>query len=101
MKGKADLASLKAHYFKTTNRIFEVGLDATTVAVYCFMCSRSEEFNPSVSVIAEYLQLHRQTVMRSLRILRQRGIIELLVQGHGNRAATYRLIPPHEWVNNA
>lgn len=89
--------SLKRNYFKSTNKIFYSGLDSRTIAVYCFMSSCSEEFNPSVRYISKTLGISKSTVSKAIHTLCERHIISQMKGATKGHSAEYEFVNPVFW----
>lgn len=97
MKNKERFNKLTSYYFKTTTRIFEMGLDSKTIAVFCYIASVPETYNPGIRLIARKLRMSKSTVIKALNILREHNIILRLTGGHQGQNAQYEFVPPKEW----
>ena len=72
------------NYFQVQADIFEYGLGPYEIAVYCYLAMRRNRKTgtawPAVGSIAEACKMGESTARRSLRILREKGLI--LVEEH-------------------
>lgn len=100
MQNRNRFRDVKKGYFKSITKIFHMGLSSSEIAVYCYLCSCTEEFNPSVRVIARYCRLSKDTVSDALGSLQRRGMIRLVVQGQRGQSARYAFIHPDKWGND-
>ncbi len=98
MKNKNEILNkLKKNYFKIPNKIFEVNLSATAIAMYCYLAKNREDFNPSVSTIAKSLKLSKTTTIKYLKELQNRNIINQYEAGAERRVSKYEFIKGNDW----
>lgn len=100
MKNKTRLNSLKTNFVKTTTKIFKMGLDSSTIAVYFYLCSCTEEFNPSVRNIAKFTKLSPTTVAKAMNKLKELNVIEQVAYARKGTTAKYMFIAPDHWRGN-
>ena len=69
------------NYFQVQEDIFEYGLSPYDIAVYCYLAMRRNRKTgtawPAIASIAEACKMGESTVRRSLRILREKGLIQV------------------------
>lgn len=97
MRNKLKLNKLKKNYFKIPNRIFDMGLEATAIAMYCYLAKQPEDFNPAISVIARNLKVSKPTVVKYMKVLQNRNIIKQYEQGRERVISKYEFISSNEW----
>ena len=97
MKGKIYLNNLRKGYFKVPFQIKSMGLNNKTLLVYFYLCSCSEEFNPSVRYLASELGISKVTVKECLEELVTKGIITLIKQGKRTKPNEYMFNSPKKW----
>jgi predicted transcriptional regulator len=97
MNGKSSLNKLKTNYFKIPFQIVNSGLTVVEFAVYIFMASCAEEFDPSVRVIAKKLKLSTGTITRGIKGLLNKNIIQCIDQGELGKRSRYKFLPPSVW----
>jgi predicted DNA-binding transcriptional regulator YafY len=66
MLNRDKLRLVKKHYFVCPNLIFELGLSINAIGIFCYMVSKSEEYNPSIREIADLFSISRRTVYRAI-----------------------------------
>ncbi len=98
MRHKQNLNKLRRDFFKTTNKIFRMNLDPTTVTVYCYLCSCNEEFNPSVRYVALKLGLSKTTVSRAFLALESTNVIRLIGNPRRGQTTRWEFVSPQEWI---
>jgi predicted DNA-binding transcriptional regulator len=97
MKGKTYLNSLRKGYFKVPFQIKSMGLSSKALMVYFYLCSYSEDFNPSVRYLASELGISKVTVKDCLDELVTKQIIVLLKQGNRTKPNEYMFNSPKKW----
>ena len=97
MEGKSNFNKLTSYFFKSSTKIFEMGLSSSSILVFLYLCSNSEEFNPSTRYVAKRLDVSPTTVTKALRELVQHNIIELITKGKPGHSAEYRFLNPKGW----
>lgn len=98
MKNKQKLNHLRSNYFKSTIKIFQMGLDSSAIAVYCYMSSCNEAFDPSVRYMSLRLHMNKNTVTRAVNTLLARNIISLLAAPRRGHTTKYEFVDPEKWV---
>lgn len=101
MKNKEQLNKAKYHYIKIPNKIVEMGLNPLAISLYIYLCSFSEDFNPSLRRMTKDLGLARNTVYKYLNVLKSRNIIKEIspssIEQH--KSAEYAFVNPNEWIS--
>lgn len=88
---------MNKNYTKVPNKVFSLGLSPYSIAMYSFMVSLPEEFDPSVSYLAKTLRLSKSTIIRSTKELVDRNLIAVLDKGGLGKVTKYELQPPKNW----
>ena len=69
----------RGNFFSLPNEIFELGLNAGELSVYCFLrrCEnhRTHQCWPSIQTIGETVRMSENTVRKYIRQLEERGLI--------------------------
>ena len=82
------------NFFSLPNEIFELGLNAGELSVYCFLrrCEnhRTHQCWPSIQTIGEAVRMSENTVRKYIRQLEERGLItteptEVITKSSGRR----------------
>ena len=97
MKGKIYLNSLRKGYFKVPYQIKSMDLNSKSILIYMYLCSYSEDFNPSVRYLASELGISKAKVNESLDELINKGIIQLIKQGNRTKPNEYMFNSPKKW----
>lgn len=97
MLNKGRLNQLEKDFFKTSSKIFRMGLSCEAVALFCYLSSCNEEFYPSVKYAANRLRLHRNTVSRAFKELEAKGIIRLVSEPARGVTTRYEFTNPDKW----
>lgn len=97
MRNKNKLNALKKAYFKVPNKIMEMGLSSTAIALYSYLAKQPEDFNPSVSIIAKSLNISKPTAVKYLKELKDRNIIHCYEPGRENVISKYEFIKVEDW----
>jgi hypothetical protein len=97
MHGKKLLNSLASNYFKTSTKIFRLGLDSSTLLVFCFLSSCKEDFHPSVRFIADNTKLSKNTVTKAMRALVAANVIRLVEASSKGHTSEYTFVDPKDW----
>lgn len=84
-------------YYKVPNRIYDINLSMGGIAIYNYLISRPEDFNPAARVIARTLKISRTTVHKLLKELVDRNLITCIEKGGKNRVSKYRFNSLKEW----
>lgn len=98
MKNKNSLNKMKRSFFKLPNRILDIGLSATAIALYSYFAKMPEDFNPSVGVISKTLKISKTTVVKYIKELKDRNIVRVIQPGGENVITKYELTRPDEWT---
>lgn len=98
MRNKTKMNQLKSDFTKGSTRIFRMGLDANTIAVYWYLVSCSEGFNPSVGMICRHLRLSKPTVTRAMKTLVECRVIVLVEHARKGMSTKYELMPPKDYI---
>lgn len=85
-------------YYKVPNRIYDIKLSMGGIAVYNYLISRPEDFNPAARVIASTLKISRTTVHKLLKELVDRNLIICIEKGGKNRVSKYAFISMKDWI---
>lgn len=97
MLNKGRLNQLEKDFFKTSNKIFRMGLSCEAIALFCYLSSCNEEFNPSVKYAANKLRLHRNTVSKAFQELEHNNIIRRVSEPQRGVSTKYEFINPDKW----
>ncbi len=99
MINKDRLKEIKENWFKVSNHLFELGLSANAVAIYCYMCSCSVRYNPSIREICKVYRLGRATAYRAIQELVKASVIILVEKANAEakKSAVYSLNGPKLW----
>jgi DNA-binding MarR family transcriptional regulator len=97
VKNKSRLNQLRTNWFKTTTQIFQANLDPHSIAVYCYLCSVSEGFNPSVRHMAKVLSMSKSTIKRAIDTLKDRNIIRMSSGPALGKSTHYEFVAPERW----
>ena len=97
MKNKNKLNQLRADFFKSSTKIFRMGLDSSSLLVYCYLSSCSENFHPSIRLTARILRINKDTVCKAMRLLQEKNIILLVEAAKAGRSAKYEFVDPVLW----
>jgi hypothetical protein len=100
MKNKKLLQnSIKGHYTKIPNKLFELGLPPQLASVYVYLISLPEDFNPSITNICNKVRISRPTAMKHLRWLEGCNMIKRISKGNNlsHKISMYELRPINEW----
>jgi DNA-binding MarR family transcriptional regulator len=97
LKNKRLKDNIKANYTKIDNRIYKLGLSSNGLALYCFIRSLPEEFDPGVGFIADTLKMSRPTAIKALKELEARNVIKKYQKGGLGRFSKYMFMLPKEW----
>lgn len=97
MKNKQDLNKMKKAFFKMPNKVFDIGLSATAVGLYAYLIKMPEDFNPSVGVMANSLNISKPTVIKYMKELQNRNLITCIQPGGTNLITKYQLNRPDVW----
>jgi predicted DNA-binding transcriptional regulator len=97
MRNKHKLNGLKKAYFKVPNKIHDIGLSATAIAIYSYLAKQPEDFNPPVSVIGRSLKISKNTVVKYLQELKNRNVIKCYEFGREKVTSKYEFINGGDW----
>lgn len=78
--------------------LFQCQLDYAEIAVYCYLASKSEDFNPSVNKIAKDIKMSKTKVIACMRKLCDLRIISLVQKGDKTHVSKYRFEAPKHWL---
>lgn len=87
-------------YYKVPNRLYSLNLPMGTIAVYSYLLSCAEDFNPAGRVIAKALKISRTTVHKHLKELCDHNLIKMIQRGGKNRITKYQFCNPKDWKND-
>lgn len=87
-------------YHKSPNKLYNVGLSVGSIAIYNYLSSCAEDFNPAGRVIAKALKISRTTVHKHLKELCNRNMIKCIEPGGKNRTSKYAFLNIKDWTNN-
>lgn len=94
---KSELNKLERGYTKIITNIFHLGLDGATVAVYCYMCSLTETFNPATRQISKELHISPTKVRKCLKTLEDYNILSVVDSGSARRVKKFMFMPESVW----
>lgn len=97
MYNKSKIKSIKFDYAKIPNKIFRSNLNANMIAAYCLFVSLPEDFHPSIRFISSVLKISPTSVVKLIRELERRSIIELIERGNNHKPNKYALLAPKQW----
>lgn len=100
MIGKTSINKLRKNYVKIPREIFHIELPAYSLALYVMLVSFSEDYHPSIRVLAKNIGIAPSTTKHYLDTLLKLNIIEKVEQGGLNRNNKYRFVPPAKWLKN-
>lgn len=100
----------KGHFFPVPNELFSLNLCAAEIAIYCFLMSREDRkkytCHPSFATIGKALNLSKNTVIKYVRSLEDKELIETertqIFTESGlkwNGSLMYRILPIHQAVD--
>lgn len=98
MKNKINLNKMKKRFFKVPNKLLEVNLPATAIALYVYLAKMPEDFNPSLTTMCRSLKLSRNTVLKYIEELKKRNMIRMIQQGYENTLTKYEFVDTKEWT---
>lgn len=100
MKNKNQVNKITYNYIKVPNKIFKMNLDVGVIALYIYLCSFPEEYNPSLRELGRYLKLSRNTTYKYLSILKRCNIIKEISPSSVElrKSAVYELSNPEGWA---
>ncbi len=99
MKNKLKLNGMKRSYFKVPNKLLDVNLPIMSVAIYVYMAKQSEDFNPSIATMAKILDVNKNTIVKYIKVLKDRNIIKLIARGGERTISKYEFVSIDEWIN--
>lgn len=98
MKNRDVMArSLTSAYYKVPDKLYKSNLSLGAIALYGYLMSCSEAFNPSGNTIAKSLKSTRATVYKYLQELQKRNMILLIERGGINKISKYAFTKLEEW----
>lgn len=98
-----DMKKQKLGFTRIPNLIFKLypPINHGSIAIYMFLLSKPESFNPSIGLMHKELNISRNTIRRHLTYLEARGIIKRIVKGHiagkTKVKSLYEFRPIKEW----
>lgn len=88
---------MKRAFFKVPNKVFDIGLSATAVAIYAYLAKMPEDFNPSIGNMSNVLGISKPTVIKYMKELQNRNIIRCIQPGGENLITRYEFNKPEDW----
>lgn len=91
---------MNKEFFMVPNRVFDVGLSTTEIAVFCYLlrCADNETrlCFPSYTKICETCKISRQSAINAIKVLCDRKYVDKVSKGYSGeygvkRANTYRI----------
>lgn len=91
--------TLRSSYTKVPNELFGMHLSGELIGFAAYLLSLPEEFNPSVSYLAEHFKVSKSTVKRWFDVLQTRNIISLVEAGdfRTKKVKKFQLEPRTKW----
>lgn len=88
---------MKKNYFKVPTKINRIGLPPFSILIYTYMASLPEEANPSLTNICKILRISRPTVVKYIKELTDRNVINQYEKGDIGRVSKYSFTNPKDW----
>lgn len=98
MKNKDYIDKLTKYYHKVPTKIYGLGLSSGAVALYCYLASNREDFNPSTRVVAKKLRVSRGNLIKRYKELIEKNIIMCYNKGTRTTTAKYMFVRMEEWI---
>jgi len=101
MKNKEALSNSlikQGGYYKAPNRLYNIDLSIGSIALYNYLISNAEDFNPAARVIAKSLNISRTTVHKLLKELTNRNLIACIEPGGKNRVSKFAFRSMKDWI---
>lgn len=102
MKNKLNFFKhLSKNYTKFPNKVFHLNnkMPLGLISFYLFVLSLPEEFNPAISYISSILGVSKNTTMKYLKELENRGMIKKYVSGRASKSIDkYEFTKPSDWI---
>lgn len=100
MRNKETLGKLlikSGGYYKAPNKLYSMELSMGAIAIYNYLISCAEDFNPAGRVIAKTLKISRTTVHKHLNELCERNLITCIEPGGRNKITKYSFNNIKDW----
>lgn len=99
MKYRNALAkTLISEYYKIPDKLYKINLHMGAIALYTYLMSCAEEFNPSGTTMARALKVSRVTIHKYMLELQSRNMIKLLERGGKNKISKYQFTRITDWT---
>lgn len=100
MKNKNKLReSVRSRYTKIPNELLALGLRSEEIGLATFLMSLPEEFDPSVSYLAEKFSASKSTIKRWMDHLVKTNVVSILSSGDfkKKKVKRYQFEPKNKW----
>jgi 5-methylcytosine-specific restriction endonuclease McrA len=97
MKNKTKIGSINKNFFKCPNAIFKANVSSSAIALYCYLCSLSENFDPGIKAITSVLKVSPKSAYKYINELIDNKIIEVIVEAGPNKRRIFAFTNPKTW----
>jgi DNA-binding MarR family transcriptional regulator len=84
-------------YIKIPSKLYDINLSHPAIAIYGYMASCSEAFNPSIRYMSQKLGMTTPTIVKYVKELENRNIILRISTGGMKTLNRYSFTDPSTW----